>query len=124
MATIRNSVSDFERGSRSLVEAKSVRTALRRIILPALWPARRLIGAICLIYSGGIGDHLMMSTVARELKRRGQRRVFIVTPYPELFLHNSDIDGTTSYGTNLNRLMKLSSERTLGPYDFTYSDQP
>ncbi len=100
--------------------ANNLRSAIRQIIWPAFWPVRRLVGAICLIYSGGIGDHLMMSTVARELKRRGQRRVFIVTPYPELFLHNSDVDGVTSFGTTLNRLMKLSSERTLGPHDFTY----
>jgi len=119
-ATLKKGVRNVPVSKRIHGEAYNLRTAIRQIIGPALWPARRLIGAICLIYSGGIGDHLLMSTVAHELKRRGQRRVFIVTPYPELFLHNSDIDGATSFGTNLRRLMKLASERTLGPYDFTY----
>ncbi len=39
---------------------------------------------------------------------------------PELFLHNADIDGVTTYGPIRTRLIRLASERTLGPYDFTY----
>jgi hypothetical protein len=104
----------------TLADAAGKRATMRGIIRPALRPARRLIGAICLVYDGGIGDHLMLSTVARELKRRGQRRVFVVTPYPELFLHNADIDGAATPGTNRSRLIRLASERTLWPTYFTY----
>ena len=59
-------------------------------------PVRRLIGATCLHYLGGIGDHLMLSTVARELKRRGGRFVFIISEYPDLFPGNRDFDGVAA----------------------------
>jgi hypothetical protein len=79
-------------------------------------PVRRLVGATCLGYHGGIGDHLMLSTLARELKRRGHRRVFIITQYPDLFLGNTDIDGVTPAGSNLSRLyIRLAGDRALWP---------
>ena len=57
---------------------------------------RRLVRANCLTYHGGIGDHLMLSTIARELKGRGARYVFIVSEYPDLFLGNRDFDGVAA----------------------------
>lgn len=45
-------------------------------------PVRNLVDATFLTYYGGIGDHLMLSTVARDLKRRGRRSVPIISDYP------------------------------------------
>jgi hypothetical protein len=43
-----------------------------------------------------------------------------VTPYPELFLHNADVDGAAAPGTNRSRLFIHSSQRVLWPGWFTY----
>jgi ADP-heptose:LPS heptosyltransferase len=43
-------------------------------------------------YFGGIGDNLLCTTVARELKKRNpQARIWMITRFPELFLCNPDI---------------------------------
>src|SRR5262245_49646448 len=36
-------------------------------------------------FDGGIGDNLLCSTVARELRKRGESRICMLTPYPQLF---------------------------------------
>jgi hypothetical protein len=93
-----------------------MRTAMRRLFRPMIRPVRRLIDAICLIYDGGIGDFLMLSTVARELKLRGVRRVYIITDFGDLYLNNPDVDGAAAPGSRMNRLfIKLSGERVLFP---------
>jgi ADP-heptose:LPS heptosyltransferase len=77
---------------------------------------RRLVGATCLVYDGGIGDHLMLSTVARELKNRGQGRVFIITEFAELFRRNPDVDGVAAPGSRRHRLYEqLAGDRSLWP---------
>jgi len=44
-------------------------------------------------YNRGIGDDIMLSGVARELRRQGRAsRITIVTRYPSLFHNNPDID--------------------------------
>lgn len=42
-------------------------------------------------FDGGIGDELLCSAVARELRRRGKRTIWMHTGYPELFRGNPDI---------------------------------
>jgi ADP-heptose:LPS heptosyltransferase len=42
--------------------------------------------------TGGIGDDLMCTTVFRELKKRGVRRLAMATQHPSLFQNNSDVD--------------------------------
>jgi len=42
-------------------------------------------------FDGGIGDNLLCSIVARELRKRGESRISILTGYPQLFWHNPDI---------------------------------
>jgi hypothetical protein len=79
-------------------------------------PVRRLIGANCLFYHGGIGDHLLLSTIARELKRRGSRYVFIISDYPDLFLGNRDVDAVTAPDSpRAWAFMKLAGDRTVMP---------
>jgi hypothetical protein len=42
-------------------------------------------------FNGGIGDSLLCSTVARELRKRGEGGTCILSSYPELFSHNADV---------------------------------
>ena len=77
---------------------------------------RRLVNATCLAYYGGIGDHLLLSTLARELKQRGCRYVFIISDYPDLFRGNADINRVARPGSNLAwAFMKMAGERTIHP---------
>ena len=83
-------------------------------------PEDRRAGATCLAYAGGagIGDQLMLSTVARELKRRGHGRVFVLTEYPDLFRHNADVGGTAIPGTRQGESFIEQSDRRC--LDLTY----
>lgn len=44
-----------------------------------------------LSFGGGLGDQLLLTTIAREFYRRKQPRVWVSTFIPELFAGNSDI---------------------------------
>jgi hypothetical protein len=93
--------------------------SIRRIVVRRLAPPlRRLADAVCLGYDGGgIGDHLMLSTLAHEYKRRGQGRVFVISDFPDLFHRNPDIDGVTVPGTRMAWLYtKLADNRVLRPH--------
>jgi hypothetical protein len=46
---------------------------------------------IALYFNGGLGDHIMCSAVARELRRRGTKTVWQLTPFAEVFTGNSDV---------------------------------
>jgi ADP-heptose:LPS heptosyltransferase len=89
---------------------------------------RRIAGATCLWYRyGGIGDHLMLSTVARELKRRGTRNLLVITEYPDLFLHNRDITALAAPGSRrAGAFLRLAGESTLTPayHDLLIRDDP
>jgi hypothetical protein len=78
---------------------------------------REMVGATCLsCHGGGIGDQLMLSTIAHELKLRGCRNVLIVTQYPDLFLGNPDVNGVAIPGSRRAWVfMKLAGERTRSP---------
>jgi len=49
-------------------------------------------------FHGGIGDNLLCSIVARELRKRGESRISILTRYPQLFWHNPDIHSSLPEG--------------------------
>ena len=86
------------------------------MVRPIIGSVRCLVDAVCLTYDGGIGDFLMLSTIARELKIRGVRRVFILTEFADLYLRNPDVDGAAPCGSRLGRLfIKLAGERVLFP---------
>jgi hypothetical protein len=92
---------------------RSLKRSVARLLVR---PVRRLIGANCLSYHGGIGDHLLLSTIARELKLRGSRYVFIISDHPDLFLGNSDVDAVTRPdSTRAWAFMRLAGDRTVHP---------
>jgi ADP-heptose:LPS heptosyltransferase len=97
-----------------------MKTAIRRLVRPVMRPmirpVRRLVDATCLQYDGGIGDHLLLATIARELKRRGRRHVFIISDFADLYRHNPDVDGVAAPGSRLCRFyIKLAGERSIWP---------
>lgn len=61
-----------------------------------LWSARTVLRAggfpdLGLIFYGGLGDDLMSTAAAHELKKRGAGKLWQFTAYPELFEGNPDI---------------------------------
>lgn len=49
-------------------------------------------------FFGGMGDDLLCTTVAHELKRRNtETKIWMLTEYPALFLYNRDINLTIDY---------------------------
>jgi hypothetical protein len=61
-----------------------------------LWSAKLAVAAggfpdIGLFFNGGLGDDIMCSAVARELRRRGTRKIWQFTTFPEIFDHNPDV---------------------------------
>jgi hypothetical protein len=47
--------------------------------------------SVVLSFGGGLGDQLLLSCVARELKRRGERCIWLASRHAELFWENSDV---------------------------------
>src|SRR5262245_19311334 len=93
-----------------------IRFLKRALVRPFAQSVRRLVDAVCLRYYGGIGDHLMLTTITRELKRRGQHRVLIISEYAELFHHNPDVDGLATPYSRLSRLFeRLAGDRVVWP---------
>jgi len=74
---------------------------------------------IVLDFGGGIGDHLLMTTVAHELKERGVKRIFISSNYNELYYNNNSIKASNKNFSkifsnkvlNLNYSLHIRSER-------------
>jgi hypothetical protein len=51
-----------------------------------------------IFFGQGIGDDLLCSTVAHELKKRGAGRIVMFSRYPSLFEHNPDVAAVYHYG--------------------------
>jgi hypothetical protein len=66
---------------------------------------------------------MMLTTIARELKRRGCRYLFINSEHPELFLGNRDVDGVAAPGSKRAwAFVKLAGERAMMPtYQINYN---
>jgi hypothetical protein len=61
---------------------------------------------IGIYFEGGLGDDIMRSAVARELKKRGTRRIWQFTSLPELFVGNPDVVALP-YDWRLHRLCNI-----------------
>jgi hypothetical protein len=58
-------------------------------------------------YLGGLGDNLMLSCVARELRVRGEE-VSVIGKYPEVLVGNRDIKYVCPYGSRMEYLLRRS----------------
>jgi len=52
---------------------------------------------LVLVYGEGYGDHLLCTAVLRELRRRGHRRLWMMSNHRGLFRHNRDVDAVVPY---------------------------
>lgn len=66
-------------------------------------------------YDGGIGDHLLCTVLCHELRRRGQKNLWMATCYPELFRHNRDIDAVIPEDRLTFRILKYLKSKIIFP---------
>ena len=73
------------------------------------------------IYFGqGIGDDLLCTAVARELKKRGTGRIAMLSRYPSLFDHNADFSGVYNLKeTDVGRLRHWGYSTTVPHYSIS-----
>ena len=76
--------------------------------------------AIGLHFTGGLGDDIMCTAVARELKKRGTGRIWQFTRYADLFVGNSDVTAVPA-DYRLERLCRLFGVPCI---DLGYPDPP
>jgi hypothetical protein len=65
-------------------------------LMAFVWSARIALAAgglpeIGIFYNGGLGDDILCSAVARELKKRGTGKIWHFTAFPELAVGNPDL---------------------------------
>lgn len=56
-------------------------------------------------FAGGIGDQLLCSAIFRELRRRGGRRLWLMTSAPALFERNNDVDAVLPLDWRVSALL-------------------
>ena len=79
-----------------------MRNPLRRLRRAIGYPARHLrqrrivqehgVPSSILYFQGGVGDQLLLTCVARHLRRHGEKRIWVLSQAPELFSNNPDVD--------------------------------
>jgi hypothetical protein len=62
---------------------------------------------VILCFGGAIGDDLICTVVARELKKSGKKNIWMCTLHPQIFIGNTDVSHTFSYNPWVSRLQEL-----------------
>ncbi len=71
----------------------------------------------CVIFFGqGIGDDLLCTAVARELKKRGAGKIIMFSKRPSLFRHNTDISAVYNWGGATIDRLRHWGYRGIVPY--------
>jgi hypothetical protein len=94
-------------------------------IISLIWASKVIVKAgrlpdIAISIRGGLGDDIICGVVARELRKRGSRRVWQFTRFSDLFTGNSDLV-TVPEDPRVHRLCDLIGIRHL---ELTYSHPP
>jgi ADP-heptose:LPS heptosyltransferase len=99
----------------------------RRVIGQATRPLRRWIWeqqqmlraggrpTTLLVYGNGFGDHLLCTTLFRELRRRGHRGLWMMSNHPELFDGNPDVDAVVPMDYRYPELAQRHGGRSCMP---------
>ena len=100
----------IHRLANSLVSAPSALRARRD------WPPPRML----LAYFGGIGDDLLLTTVLRELRRRGVAGTWVMSEHAALYRHNADPERTLIRVTNTagTRAVTMTSAGNVRVYEW------
>ena len=70
----------------------------------------------------GLGDILLCSILFRELRKRGARNIWVMSPHPELFENNPDVDRIVCHNDRYVRLA-AKMQRCIVPYYATYQPE-
>lgn len=70
---------------------------------------------IVLWFHGGVGDHLLCTAVARELRNRQGKGIWIISPYPELYQENADFDAVLPENELVLDTAHMLGARTIEP---------
>lgn len=91
----------------------------RRQVGYAAWSARWLaqngLPKNFYYYDGGIGDELLMTTVFREMAKRGMPKPTMMSRYPELFTHNPDVGHLLPWDPRILELYKRFGRKAKYP---------
>jgi hypothetical protein len=73
-----------------------------------------------ILYFGcGLGDDVLCSSVAHEFKKRGARRVVMISRYPSLFENSPDVAHAYSYGpATVGRIKRWGYPQKIPQYGF------
>ena len=74
------------------IASKALAHKLKKLAWFGAIAARRGIPTYLIAHGGGLGDDLMCTAVLRELRKRGHRRLWMMTDRPGLFANNADAD--------------------------------
>lgn len=74
-------------------------------------------------FTGGLGDHLLCTAVARELHQRGHHSLWMMSGYSQLFQGNTDIDVVVPVNGQIARLAQASGARVLAPHYASYNQR-
>jgi ADP-heptose:LPS heptosyltransferase len=90
-----------------------------------VWSAKTAFAAgglpdVAIYFNGGLGDDIMCSAVARELKKRGARKVWQLTSFRELLAGNPDLIAVP----NDFRLRRLCSLFAVPFFELDYPSPP
>ncbi len=66
-------------------------------------------------FGAGIGDQLLCTAIAHELRARGARRIWLMSDHGALFRHNPDIDLTVPMNPALVRAVERFGRRVIRP---------
>lgn len=65
-----------------------------------------------------LGDDLLCTAIFRELRRRGQDRLWMMSRHPEFFAHNGDVDRVVPIDEHHARLLTWLGTTVTRPYAF------
>jgi len=68
----------------------------------------------------GIGDDLLLTSVFRELQRRGRKNFWVRTTHPELYLHNADVPVVVPPLERFDKLVKRVGTSVVYPWYTSY----
>ena len=69
-------------------------------------------------FTGGLGDHIACTVVFRELRKRGGRKLWMASRWPDLFLENADIDAVVPPLMAHSRFVRATAGRAV-PLDYS-----
>jgi hypothetical protein len=73
--------------------------------------ARHGVPSAAIHFGTALGDDLLSTAVARELKLRGEKRLWMMTRHPEIFRGNSDVDAVVPHDDRHRMLVGRAKAR-------------